>query len=440
MKTRLEQLANATRQQWRLAGVRNLVGGGVTGIAVTLANRVILLGSAVILARILGPEGYGIYAFAIALMAILSLGTEFGMYSLLVREVSVAHSNGDDGTLVGLRNNAFRFALVSSAIIGILGSAVIWTTPLVSDLNERITLTLILLILPANTLIRLSTAILNGLRRLAWAQVVELFLLPAMVFGGLLILVAIKKKDVSPALPMSMYLVSAMIIATLVLLLIHRLINKPNSAKIVERRVIGLQARARPFLLIGAAGVITGQLDTVFVGIFLENSEIALYRVAAQGATLIWFGIQILQSISAPYFARLHSSGDYQSLKRLFKWSTILSILSSLPIFIIFILFGGRIIEFAFGKEYADAHSLLIILSVGYTINASCGPIGSILIMIGREYFVSRVLMVTSAINILMALVLIQLVGVTGVAISTAFSIALYHVVLRIYGCRHCGI
>ena len=179
MKTRVAQLAKATRQQWRLAGVRNLVGGGVTGIAVTLANRVLVLGSAIILARILGPEGYGIYAFAIALMAILSLGTEFGMYSLLVRDVSVAHSKGDDRTIVGLRNNAFRFALISSAIIVILGSVLIWTTPLVPDLNERVTFTLMLIILPANTLIRLSAAILNGLRRISWAQVVESFLLPA---------------------------------------------------------------------------------------------------------------------------------------------------------------------------------------------------------------------------------------------------------------------
>lgn len=436
MKARFEVLAGFVRQQLQLAGVRNLVSGGVTGIAVTLANRAMMLVSAVILARLLGPDGYGVYAFAIAMMAILSLGTEFGMYSLLVREVSVANASGDAATVVGLRNSAFRFALISSAVIGALGSIILWSTPLVPDLDKRLTLTLMLLVLPANTIVRLSSAILNGLRRLTWAQVAELFLLPAFIICGLLIVTLVRPFGVRPPVPMFIHVAGAFTAVLVVVYILHRALTRGGPRQGPAPFIAGLPTRARPFLLIGAAGMITGQLDTVLVGLFLSDNETALYRVAAQGATLIWFGIQILQSISAPYFSSLYSSRSMDRLKRLFRWTTAISILSAAPISTAFIVFGKRLIELVFGSQYTGAYPLLVILTIGYSINVACGPIGSLLIMAGEERFVSRALVVSSALNVLMALVLIQLIGVEGVAVSTSFSIAVYHLVLRVYGWR----
>lgn len=440
MKTRFDRLNDFLRHQWGLSSVRTLVGGGVTGVAVTLANRLIVLGSAVILARLLGPDGYGIYAFTVAIMAILSIGTEFGMYPLLTREVAIAHSKGDAETIVGLRNNAFRFVAACSVLIVAIGCVLIWMTDILPDPNERIAMTLMLIILPLSTLIRLSAAILNGLRRISWAQFVELFLLPAIILFGLLVLVALDIDAVDVTVPMAIYLCGSFVSLAIVVYLLRRKFSEFGSKRLSATRVEGLQRRGVPFLLIGAAGVVTGQLDTVIVGSFLGNQDTALYRVAAQGATLIWFGLQILQSISSPYFARLHNAGDHKNLKRLFAFTTILSVLSAVPVFFVFLVFGKGLISIAFGPEYEAAYDLLVILAVGYTANVCCGPIGSVLSMIGRERFVSKALIVSSVINIAMAFALVQTLGATGVAISTGFSIAFYHVILRVYGWRYCGL
>ncbi|HYG26974.1 MAG TPA: oligosaccharide flippase family protein [Caulobacteraceae bacterium] len=435
MKSRFEVLAASVRQQWQLASVRNLVSGGVTGIAITLSNRVMMLLTAVILARLLGPDGYGIYAFAIAVMAVLSLGTEFGMYPLLVREVAVAHSKGDNPTVAGLRDNAFRFVLIASAIIGFVGVIVLWSTSLVEDVVERTALTLVLLALPANTTIRLSSAILAGLRMIARAQLVELFLLPAILLGAMLLIFA-SRIDANATMVMSVFVLCSMVALALALIILRAGVQKNAGNRVLANKITGLQSRSRPFLLMGAASVVTGQMDTVLVGMFLDNQSTALYRVAAQGATLIWFGIQILQSISSPYFARLYGAGDMSNVHRLFKWTTVLSVLSALPVIAIFILFGDRLIGLVFGQEYVAAHTLLTILCIGYAINIACGPIGSVLSMMGEEKFVSRVMIVSSVTNIVMALVLIQIFGAKGIAISTSFSVAFYHVALRLYGWR----
>ena len=80
------------REAWKIGGVREMARGGFTGIVASSANRLFTIGSAVILARMLGSDGYGIYATAIATMMILAVLAEFGMYVLLVREVSAAHA------------------------------------------------------------------------------------------------------------------------------------------------------------------------------------------------------------------------------------------------------------------------------------------------------------------------------------------------------------
>jgi O-antigen/teichoic acid export membrane protein len=357
-----------------------------------------------------------------------------------VREIAVAHSKGDSAIVVGLRNNAFCFVLACSALIGTIGCLAIWTTNILPDLSERIAMTLMLIILPMSTLIRLSAAIMSGIRQISWAQVIELFLLPSIILAGLLAIAALGFSAFDVTVPMTIYLCGSVVSLAIVVYLVRKMFSQFGSAGVSPARIQGLQRRGVPFLLIGAASVVTGQLDTVIVGSFLENQDTALYRVAAQGATLIWFGLQILQSISSPYFARLHHSGDYGNLKRLFVITTVMSTISAIPIFAIFVIFGEKLISFSFGIDYVGAHHLLVILSIGYTINVCCGPIGAVLSMIGKERFVSKALIASYVFNILMSFFLVQAFGATGVAISTSFSIAFYHVILRVYGWRYCGL
>src|SRR5262245_13517383 len=66
---------------------------GTAGLRATQAMLTLL--TAVVLARLLAPEGYGAYSFAIAIVAFLAIPSELGVPGLAVREIAVANARGD---------------------------------------------------------------------------------------------------------------------------------------------------------------------------------------------------------------------------------------------------------------------------------------------------------------------------------------------------------
>lgn len=429
MIARMRALTAEARRLWQGKG-KNLMQGGLAGVGITLGNRLFTMANSILLARLLGSNGYGIYASAIATMMVLTIVSEFGMYNLLIREVASAHNSDDWPKIAALGRTSLLSVTVISLLIGMTGYVLIWRVSLTFDLNEKLALTLVLFLLPINTLLRLGSAILTGLRRLKSAQLGELFLFPVLLFCTLVTLFAVGIRKWQPDQAI-LAQIGASAGALILIVLMIRSAFSSNIRVTGGWFVRGLQRRAIPFFAIGAAGTIAQQIDTVIVSAFLTHQEVAHYRVASQAATLTWFGIQILQAITAPYFAGLHQRGARRALQKVYTWATALGILSALPVFLLFVLYGRILIALAFGQEFTAAQTPLLIISLGYLLNVACGPAGTFLSMTGDEVFASRVFIIISSVSVTISLALVHLLGAPGVAIGTAFGFASYHLVLR---------
>lgn len=64
--------------------------GGLASIAIKVFGLGFSLLTAVVLARVLGPEQYGIYSYVLAIVSILAIPAMFGLPSLIVRETAKA--------------------------------------------------------------------------------------------------------------------------------------------------------------------------------------------------------------------------------------------------------------------------------------------------------------------------------------------------------------
>ena len=103
------------------SGIRRVVKNSVTPMAGQLTNRFIDLGFTVVMLRLLGPSNYGNYAFAVAFIGYFSIFTDFGLGTLLTREVS--KDKAAIGSYLG-NTLVIRLALCLAAIpflMGILG-------------------------------------------------------------------------------------------------------------------------------------------------------------------------------------------------------------------------------------------------------------------------------------------------------------------------------
>lgn len=91
---------------------------GSAGLRVTSMLLSFLVG--VLLARNLGPSGYGIYALVMAIIALLTVPTEFGLPSLVTREVAVARAEKDWGRIRGVLSWANTVvAILSLSLLGV---------------------------------------------------------------------------------------------------------------------------------------------------------------------------------------------------------------------------------------------------------------------------------------------------------------------------------
>jgi O-antigen/teichoic acid export membrane protein len=96
------------------------------------------------------------------------------------------------------------------------------------------------------------------------------------------------------------------------------------------------------------------------------------------------------------------------------------------------VLLGQFIIEILFSKEFLLAYSPLLILLIGYSINAPISSINGTLQSIGKVTTVFRISLVCAIINLLLNFLLIPEYGIDGAAIATSISLTLV-TLLKVY-------
>ncbi len=79
-----------------------LVRGGLGSLALKLASTALGFILVILLARSLGPEGYGVYAFVFAIVSLLAIPTQLGLPQLVVRETAKAQAAERWGLMRGL--------------------------------------------------------------------------------------------------------------------------------------------------------------------------------------------------------------------------------------------------------------------------------------------------------------------------------------------------
>ncbi len=417
-----------------------LVRDGMSSGLIQAVNRALTLVLSIVLARGLGTESYGIYAYSFAIMGLVMLLSEVGVPNLLVREVAASHGRREWGLLRGVFLRSRQLVMAASLTVsGIALTVLLLRRPVLSE-EEFYTLLVMFGMLPAASLGKVTVAGLRGLHRVLLGQTVDLILRPVLVLG-LISLFFVFWPDRRDAY----YAMGAQFIAAIAVLVTALLLVRMHLPK--EVRGVAAQARDREwirsaltFTLASGALVINSRVDAIMLGWFREPSDVGIYRVAAQSAIFAVFAMQAASAVLGPRFSNLYGRDDIETLKRIFRVSSVIVGAFSFVVFLLFLLLGRQILDVLFGAEYLAAAAPLAVLAGGYSVNALCGPVGLLLQMTGHEALTARVLWGTAILNIALNAGLIPFYGPTGAAAATACSVALYHLILRVRAWKILGI
>lgn len=420
---------------------RQIVNGSLGTFALKLTHLVCAFAITVLLARFMGANGYGVYAYVFALINVLAIPVQFGLPVLTVRETAKCQLGENWGEMKGLWRWANLAIIVLSGTIALIGWGISWTyADYFSDI-VLITFAIGLLVVPFIALGNLRGGALRGLRKVLQGQLPEEIVRPILTLSLVgLFLLAQAKTNLTPVHGMAAQLV-ATIGAYLVgvYLLNHYRPREFRQAQPIYRSHYWIIS-SLPLILTAGALVLTKNVDIIMLGWFVSSEEVGIYRVSVQLAMLAAFGLKAINMVVAPYFARLYRLEDYDRLHRLAVGSARFVFIFSFPVLLIFIWYGESIIVYVFGPQFRDSYTPLVILALAQFINASVGSVGYLLNMTSNEAVVARSMIIALIINIVMNALLIPNYEEIGAAIATGLSLATWNIILWVETRKRLGI
>jgi O-antigen/teichoic acid export membrane protein len=396
--------------------------------AAKIANALLVLATSVLLARVLGADGYGVYSFAYALVSVLAIPAHAGLPTLVTREVARYHLQNDWARLRGLVRRSNHLVVLFAAIVVPSTAAVLYVA---SHLGERPfagTIAWALLLIPLIALGKVRAAALAGYRRVVQAQLPELLVTPALLLT--FTAVAAGARPLTPESTMALHSLAAVVAFFAGITLLARATPAEVRAASPRYETRDWLASMLPISFIAGMQILNTQTSLLTLGAFTSPADVAHYRVATQIASVVSLILLVTNAVIAPQISRSYHAGDSSQLQTITSWSARITAFAAVPLAIGIALFGRELLRLAFGAPFEVAYAPLLILTGAQLVNALTGSVALLLNMTGHERDTARALLVSALLTVVLNLVLTPAFGTTGAAAATAIGIVSWNALL----------
>ena len=402
-------------------------GAGIAYVGMFSARGIQVLAQ-IILARLLGPEMFGLYTLGWATLRLLDGFATLGLDKAVIRYGSMYRKKDDSFGLNNIIQRSFIFSIISGGIIGLI--IIIGAQAMANLMNEpeltRVLRIFALAFLPLAGLRVLASAS-RVTQRIQYSIYSEMLGKTVSNLILIIILVYIFNTGVYGAsLSTVLANVVGFIIAVyFVIRLFPHILSLSKNVTISTKEMLRFSL---PTALASVFLTIILWTNRLFIGYFLSAYEVGIFQAMFQGSYLFLITQTAVNSIFSPMIADLYQAGHINRLNELYKVSTKWVLYLSMPVFLTICFAANEFMTVFFGSEYAESTLPLIVISTGQLIKVGSGAVGFILIMTGHQ----RRLMIISAIaligNISLNLYLIPRLGLMGSATATAASSAVIFV------------
>jgi O-antigen/teichoic acid export membrane protein len=385
----------------------------------------------VVTVRYLSKGDFGVFAYALAVVALGSSAVQLGLDKSIPRLIPIYYERGEYPRIFG------AIALATGAIWGLSISLVallyglqsILGTAVVSDPRSLSLLVIMIALSPVGA----YTCVLERL--------VAIFASPQAIF--------FRRHILAPGLKLAAVVVVVLSSGGVYLLacgyLLGGLLGVVVYVAILWRqwRSRGLLSHARPSRLAWPARELFGFslplmstdllmiLRTSFVVIVLERfhntAAVAEYRAVFPVAALNMLAFEAFLNLFVPLASRMFARRQLDEINRLYWTTSAWIAVLTFPVFALTCALAEPLTVLLFGPKYAGAGTLLSILAVGHYVHAALGFNAASLRVHGKLHLIVATDMVSAVFAIALSLLLIPRYGAVGAAISTAATLVLYN-------------
>jgi O-antigen/teichoic acid export membrane protein len=379
-------------------------------------------GMAVLLARLLGADSYGLYNIALTVATLGSAFSVIGLDSALIRYVAVYSRRADRAGLLGtLRVGIGLPMLVSGA-----AALVLWLLagPLARDLvgDPRLEplIRIAALLVPAMVSNSVLASTLQGAQRIGWAVVAEQFAQPIVRFGILIVLAVLGMTPEGAVLASTLATVAATV---LLVWFVHRQVSLAGVTGSVRAEPGTMLRFSLPVYFSNLVNTFGGNLQTLLLGAMASVASAGIFAVANQVMLVGVIFHSAVVSAAMPIFAELQDSEDRGRLHALYRTTSKWTFTLNLPFFLMAVLYPAALLSI-FGPDFTNGSTALAILGFASLTNAATGTSGAVLDMTGHTHVKLINTTLSVGLAIVLNLILIPAMGVTGAAIASLGSVA----------------
>lgn len=406
------------------------VGGSFT-IKIVQAGTIFL--SQLVLARLLGVAGFGLFMFAHTAVTLMGILGRFGAEATVVRYAAVYLAHERWGLLRGLLRHVIQAAVLACALL-VLGVAAV-AGPLEDERSEA--LLAALLVLVPLVLCYVPQSGLYALRRPVLAD------LPVAVVRPLLLVVLALaawrwRGGLTPIQAIGCNAAAYAAAALVGFALLRRHLPAAARTRRPEHRRREWIATALPLMLVSSMHLVSTQTDIVMLDLLDGHAPAGIYAAATRIALLVAFLLIAVNTVIGPIVAARHSTGEHAEVQRTLTLAAR-AIFAFTAVGALALVLLGPVALRLFGPGFEAGYPALVVLLVGQVVNALAGSVGQVLNMTGHERLTATVITAAAIANVALNAALIPPLGTIGAAIATAATTIGWNVALLIAVRRRLG-
>ena len=379
------------------------------------------------LARWMGARGFGLYAYSMAWISLLSLVVGLGLPSGVVRFVPEYLARGEVSSVLGFIRFSSRAAIGAGAVFLTLAVTVAVAAGAVRTGKFPLILVAAALV-PLFSLSTLQAETARALGAVARAYAPTLVVRPLTTVA--LAYVVAQRARLTPVVALGLSAAAYLFVLVLQRRVIRQL--KPSSSIPLDRPENGREWIRVSFMLALTSGfvLLLTQTDLIVVGSLLGSHSAGLYAAASKTAALVGLVVVAANVPAAPRFAALHAAFRRRELEEAAQ-ATVRWIFFPAMGLGLMLAIPSRFILGFFGHEYLAANWPLRILVLGQLASAAAGSVGYLLATTGHHRDAARIYGVCALVNVAAVSCGVVAGGVLGAAIGTTLSTVIWNIWLR---------
>lgn len=386
------------------------------------AEAVAVFVSSIVLARYLGTEQYGLYAFMIWFLSLAALVVSLGMKEMTKRFV---------GEAVGQQNMNTVKGLVQLHLV-IRGAAALLTCGLIIALSSFLArlfdvppdstyFMLIAILLLPYILLAIFSGIFAAFQKYEYAAYVGL--ITSLLRVAAVIIVVFSGFGVKEVLiaymgvwalgiPMGLFLLSRLVPLRDLLSPSRLEPQTRNSALKYSMAALGIH---------GVDYFLWRQAEVMFLGIYRSVEEVGFYNIAHKIPSMAMHLVPLaMGKVLLPTVAEQFGRGDMEKVKTIYVTAARYLMMLSFPIAAGGIALARPIINILYGYEYAPAVVLMQIVCVPFALRGIIHSVSSIIYGLKEPVFILKIGIILICISIGLNLWLIPKYGAIGAVIATS--------------------